>query len=47
MDNIDVTTISKPAQAGQWLVCTDMTAIELPDGRVLTIKTYESGGETI
>ena len=47
MDNIDVTTVSKPAQTGPWLVCTDMTAIELPDGRVLTIKTYESGGKTI
>lgn len=47
MVNIDVTTISKAAQAGPWLVCTDMTAIELPDGRVLTIKTYESGGKTI
>ena len=47
MDDIDVITISKLVQTGPWLGCTDMTAIKLPDGRVLTIKTYESGGKTL
>ena len=39
MDNIDVTTISKPAQAGPWLVCTDMTAIKRMKAEV---KRYET-----
>ncbi|MDN0047536.1 hypothetical protein QVN49_11035 [Megasphaera hexanoica] len=46
IDDIDITTIAKTAPTGPWLVCTDMTAVKLSDGRVLTIKTYESGGKT-
>ena len=47
MDDIDITTIAKTAPTGPGFVCTDMTAVKLPDGGVLTIKTYESGGKTL
>lgn len=45
IDGIDVTTISKHLPTGPGLICTEITAIKLPDGRVLTIKTYESRGK--